>query len=41
MGDVVMLERRFVYDPIDLVSLSFSFEFHAVLWAFDKQTFLC
>ena len=37
MGDAAMLERRLLSARIDFVMLNFSFEFHAVLWYFDKR----
>ena len=41
VGDDAMLERRFISARMDLVTLNFSFEFHTVLWAFDKKNCLC
>ena len=38
-GDATMLERRIIYAHMDFVTLNFSFEFHTLLWAFDKQKF--
>ena len=32
-----MLERSFISARMDLVMLNFSFEFHTVLWDFDKK----
>ena len=40
VGNVSMLERRFVSAHMDLVMLNFSFEFHTILWAFEKKKFL-
>ena len=39
VGDDAMLERRFNSARMDLVILNFSFEFHTVLWFFDKKKF--
>ena len=36
VGDVAILERRFISSRMDLGMLNFSFEFHTVLWTFDK-----
>ena len=36
LGDFSMLERRLVSSHMDLVMLNFSFEFHIILWDFDK-----
>ena len=40
MHEVSMMERRFISARIDLAMLNFSFDFHTVLWAIDKQKFL-
>ena len=36
VGDVAMLEKRFMSDLMDLAMLNFSFKFHTILWAFHK-----
>ena len=41
VGDVAMLERRFISARIVLVTLNFSFDFHTVLWDFLSKSFLC
>ena len=40
MVDNVMLERRFISSCMELSMLNFSFEFHTILWAFEKKKFL-
>ena len=37
MGNIAMLEKRFTSSHIDFAMLNLSFEFHTILWAFDKQ----
>ena len=39
VGYFAILEIRFVSSRMHLVMLNFSFEFHTVLWGFDKQFF--
>ena len=35
-----MLLRRLILALMDFVMLNLSFEFHTILWVFDKQKFL-
>ena len=40
MGDVAMMERRFISAHMDLVMLNVSFDFYTILWDFYKQKFV-
>ena len=41
VNDVYMLEMRLISGHTNFVIFDFSLEFYIVLWAFNKQEFLC